>query len=405
MNDEKKETNLVAPGDPNAHALAVEADDSGWDDDDSGATVATEGPSFEMPTPIASPIAAPAPLVPPPMVAAPRKALQATLVGMMPDDMRAHLPKPPSTRLMAAVGAAPASVRDAPFVPVPPPPMVLSAEDLAELPGQADDGYPTMSGAPSPPSNRPLRDDAMPSLGFVPPAPSTIDNDVETMAIGADDPWLQVPENVEDTRPVSRDEMMMRHQDAQVVVGEDAIGDEATLAIGPGLRLQHMQAAAPPYGVAPLRPASSDHLRAATQHMPQGMYGGPGMQAPQAPQAPPWQGFDPMMPQAPPGGPGGPFSSSGQSPAMLGPSVGGPIGWGPPPNAPTSFGPSVPHQGMMEGAPPSVTRQPSPWPLAPPATPAGGFRFTPQLMLLLGAGVICVAIFVTGIVLFVTTKF
>lgn len=334
----------------------------------------------------------------------------------------------------------------------PPPPVVLSDDDLDELPGQRpgqrEDG-PTMAVASPSLPNRPLRDDALnpppaprPRAGFVPPASPTIDKDAETMALGGDDPRLPLPspEIEEPTRAIPREEIM-RRQDAHVIIGEDAIGDDATLAIAPGqidlgllpgggdLGPSLAEAAQQPPHFPQFPHAvpsgSSGHLQAAPQHMPQGGYGGPGMQPPpqappswqgegaqsyrNPPQGPPHQGFDPMMAQGPPGMmgmqgqgmQGGQFPPSGQHPAMQGPPQSNPMGWGPPPDGPTAFGPPMQQQGMMQGAPPWM---PQPQPL-PGGTGAGGFRVTPQIMLLVGVGVVCLAIFVTGIVLFVTTKF
>jgi hypothetical protein len=407
VNDEKKDTNPVAGGDPNA-------DDNPWDDDDgSGRTLATDGPSFEMPSNIPSPITVPPPPADP-QVAPPKSPAKSTLVGLMPADF------------LASVARRRGSAPDAPMAP---PPMVLADDDLAELPGHQEDG-PTMAIASPQLANRPLRDDVVapreaprPGAGFSPPRPM-VDKDAETMAVGGDDPRLPPrrldPE--ETTRAVSRDEMM-RHRDAQVVVGEDAIGDDATLAIAPGqidrALMPSAETLGPPLAAAPHFPqgvpsGSSGHLRAAPQHqMP---YAPPGAQQPS--HVPPWQGgaaqpsygnpahggFDPLMPQGHPGMHGGPFPQTS------------PMAWGPSPNAPTAYnaGPmGNPPMGMQQpqGMMQMQAAPPAPWmPQQQPPPEGGGpiafgIRFTPQIMLLAGVGVVCLAIFVIGIVLFVTTKF
>jgi hypothetical protein len=79
-------------------------------------------------------------------------------------------------------------------------------------------------------------------------------------------------------------------------------------------------------------------------------------------------------------------------------------------NAQNAFGPASypqpqqpqPHHG--QGGP----NAPAPWitqPTPPPTGMSGPSRFTPQIILLVAVGAVCLAIFVIGIVLFVTTKF
>ena len=79
------------------------------------------------------------------------------------------------------------------------------------------------------------------------------------------------------------------------------------------------------------------------------------------------------------------------------------------PNAPmTSHMPMGPMHGgpmMMQRQPqgmPYPNHPPQPWPQPAPGKP---FALSGQMVLLIVVGVICVGIFVTGIVLFVTTKF
>lgn len=295
----------------------------------------------------------------------------------------------------------------------------------------------------------------MASTDYAPGMGGMIDRDADTMARESlpalMDP-LEGGEPEETTRAVSRDELM-RHQDAHVIVGEDAIGDEATLAIAPGqvdLGIDAGIAAAlqetlqkresqpqfpvppPPFGNnnmmgggVPGQIGSSGHLPAA---QPYGQ-GGMGMQ-PQ-PQPQPWGGaagdaaqsyrnpaqmgmgmspggFDPMLPHGPQSNPGmpGPFPQSGQQPVMQGHGGFAPEwgqGYGPNANAATAQ-----QQRPMGGAMQGPQGQPPPWatqPSPPPAGMAGPTKFTPQVILLVAVGAVCLAIFIIGIVLFVTTKF
>jgi len=286
-----------------------------------------------------------------------------------------------------------------------------------------------------------------------------VDKDADTMALGGDDPRLPSLDGgdgdvEETTRAVSREELI-RHQDASFVVGDDAMGDEATLAVAPGqidlgiepggmaaaLAESIKRESLPNVPGAPGAPAfppppqnfqnsapmgSSGHLPAAPAHHAQ-QQPGMGMQ-PQpwggeaAPwggeQAPPWsqpqpignmqqQGFDPMLP-GPQSNPG--YPQSGQH-ALMQPHQGqqgypmqggmGQGGYGPNANAPTAQQPR-PMGGMglpgQPGQAPWMTQQ-SPPGMSRPT------KFTPQVILLVAVGAVCLAIFIIGIVLFVTTKF
>lgn len=293
---------------------------------------------------------------------------------------------------------------------------------------------------------RPLRDDIMnprhaaaarPRFGS--PNGSGIDKDADTVALGRD--------IEETTRTVSRDEMM-RHQDAHVVVGQDAMGDEATLAVAPGaLNLglgeggiaaalaetlkkresqshldapafpappQHFQQNVPPPGG-----GSSGHLQAAHPHgqghgQPPQSWGDapPSYQNPPHHQGMP-QGFDPMLPQSVPGHAQqthGGYPQSGNQPIQQTQPVGGGAqqqGYGQNANAqfPPGGGYQQPMQQQHGGA---GQMSPAPWmtqQTPPPAGMAAPSRFTPQVILLVAVGAVCLAIFVIGIVLFVTTKF
>jgi hypothetical protein len=354
-------------------------------------------------------------------------------------------------------------------------------------------------------TGRPLRDDLMNPRDAAPRAPQPnsrpmstgspmastgyrpeggVDKDADTMALGGNSPLLpslndSEGEPEETTRAVSREELMGSHQDAQFIVGEDAMGDEATLAVAPGqidlggqgglaaalaesIRREsqpNMPGApafpAPPQnfqngGPSPGPMGSSGRQVAASPHGDPGGYQGMGggMQPPQsqpqpwggdaAPwggeQAPPWsqpmggmqqQGYDPMMPgpQSSPGMPGG-YPQSGQHALMqqqqqqmhqqqgphgYGAQGGmGQGGYGSNPNMPTAQQP-YPMGGMQGGGQlaPMPGQQP-PWMQQQPSSPFGALsrsKFTPQLILLVAVGAVCLAIFIIGIVLFVTTKF
>lgn len=381
---------------------------------------------------------------------------------------------------VAVPKAAPAAV-----ISSNPPP--AEEEEWANA-SQQEDG-PTMAVASPALAGRPLRDDVVnprvapapapvPAAGQRPaasPMASTgyrpqgmVDKDADTMALAGEDhrlPPLDSGDNEpeETTRAVSRDELIRQHG-ASFVVGNDAMGDEATLAVAPGqidlgidpngmaaaLAESIKRESQPNVPGAPAFPpppqnfqnsapmGSSGHLPAAPPHGAQGQHPGMGMQQQQqqgwggdaAPwggeHAPPWsqpqpmgggmqQGYDPMVPgpQSNPGMPGG-YPQSGQHALMQqqqqGPQGyamqgGMPQGYGPNANAPTAqqqrpMGP----MGMV-GQPPG---QPHPWMMQPSPPPAGmslPTKFTPQVILLVAVGAVCLAIFIIGIVLFVTTKF
>ena len=83
---------------------------------------------------------------------------------------------------------------------------------------------------------------------------------------------------------------------------------------------------------------------------------------------------------------------------MQGP--GGMPGYGP--NANTA---QQPHPGFMPGGPGQPGGAP-PWMMQPTSGgPSRAVKFTPQVILLVAVGAVCLAIFIIGIVLFVTTKF
>jgi hypothetical protein len=310
---------------------------------------------------------------------------------------------------------------------------------------QREDG-PTMAAASPALASRPLRDDLV-SPRQSPPASSgyrpqaSIDKDADTMAalVAADPrdaryelPSLDTPdsEGEETTRAVSRDELI-RHQDASVVIGEDAMGDEATLAVAPGqlgdlgidpaisaalaesLGEPRREGSQPHLGSAPAFPAAPPHAfhnQSPGQPQQPQSWGGEAAapffdprhaQHAQAQHPGAMQGYDPMLP-GPQSSPG--FPPSGQHPVMP-PHQGYPMqGYGDPrpnANAPTNQGQRPPMGGPYGMGGPG---QPA-WMTPSPAGSAGGSKFTPQVIMLVSVGAVCLAIFIIGIVLFVTTKF
>ena len=228
----------------------------------------------------------------------------------------------------------------------------------------------------------------------------------------------------ETTRAVSREELM-GHQNAQVILGgdDDAHGDEATLAVAPGalaeLGIDPGLAAAfaerEARGTAPHGPPSSPAFPFASQG--QGGLGAPAhqLQQPQSqpqqpvqawqgdsapsycnPPAPPMsgpmgmqQGYDPALAQGQPSSPGMQSAPQQQGYPMHG---GGPSPYAQHPNAAGQQMPlSMSGQQWMQAAPQM----------------GGGFstKFTPQVIMLIVVGAVCLSIFVIGIVLFVTTNF
>ncbi len=217
-------------------------------------------------------------------------------------------------------------------------------------------------------------------------------------------------EEEESTRAVPRDELL-RQQDAHVVVGEDAMGDEATVAVAPEHNSANM-ALGGPGGPMPPQPGPGGASDVPAFPPPPlgfpgpgpqpGMAGGyPGQQRPmnmpppqQGPTSGPWQAH---APPSHPMGPGG--MSSGVMPTAM------PAGGQFPPNTQPIMG--------QQGQPPRmgvVPAQPPPqqgWmqPMPPQHSPAKSSKISGQVILLVIVGAVCLAIFITGIVLFATTKF
>jgi hypothetical protein len=112
------------------------------------------------------------------------------------------------------------------------------------------------------------------------------------------------------------------------------------------------------------------------------------------------QGYDPMLgPQSSPGQfpLSGQFPPSGQHPLQPQQGYGMQGGQG-----------GYPQPGQMGQPYPMNQAGQAPWmtqPSPPPAGMSGPTKFTPQVIMLVSVGAVCLAIFIIGIVLFVTTKF
>ncbi|MBX3203955.1 MAG: hypothetical protein KF764_02740, partial [Labilithrix sp.] len=289
---------------------------------------------------------------------------------------------------------------------------------------------------PAPPSGRsPLASPAFSGAGGPPPLPPPGGEPRDASARDGGPPGsnalpqpLERMEEEERTRAVPREELL-RAQDAHVIVGDDAVGEDATLAVSPGdneANSKHLAALAqtmaqdpdgafpPPPGVFPPPPsAHAGHGPGGAPNMmaPHGAMSGPQSQSGwNDAQPPPWgppasspmqqvqPGYDrptsnPHMPASSPHMAamphGGPLPAHmGQGHGPMGPPMQGPMG---PPSYPGQPGP------MMHG------RAPAPW--AQPGPGTRPVKLSGQILLLAIVGVICLAIFITGIVLFATTKF
>ncbi|MCW5834293.1 MAG: hypothetical protein KIS78_17980, partial [Labilithrix sp.] len=249
---------------------------------------------------------------------------------------------------------------------------------------------------------------------------------------------LERMEEEESTRAVPREELL-RGQDAHVVVGDDAAGEDATLAVAPGdneANSKHLAALArtmaqdpdgafpPPPGVFPPPPHAAPLAGpGGAPHMmgppPGGMSGpSPGWSEPQQPWAPNGPASAPMPPMhgghdrptshphMPASTPHAPMSSP-QMPAMpypgQAPGPMGPMGsMGPGQGYPPMQGSMGPYPGQP-GQPGPMMHGQAPWPA--PAPGGKRIKLSGQIVLLAVVGAICLAIFITGLVLFATTKF
>lgn len=266
------------------------------------------------------------------------------------------------------------------------------------------------------PNNKPLAPASSP--GGPPPLPPSSQPQVPV-------PPQELPalhdrsEEEESTRAVSREEML-RGQDA-VIIGEDsegAHGEDATLALAPGFN-EAAKLAEAYTKEHPDHPASPPPIDPSFAQPPFG----PAPQGWQQP--PPWQDPNafPQGPQSYPGmqvgpvsGPHLPAQSWTPNPPQSQPQFpGGSVGPQSQPQLP------VPQSGHMMAQPGMAAPNPGPIPYPgssnihqPPnrfgdwnanAPQKRPFKLSGQILLLGIVGVVCLAIFITGIVLFATTKF
>ena len=394
MNDEKRDANP-------------------WDDDDGGRTLATDGPSFEMPSNIPSPITPPPP-APPPTAVSRKHPPKATLVGLMPEDFLAGLSGAEAPRQAATPRAHPR-------------PVTIPDDALDDL--RPRDDSPTMASASS--AGFPLPGAAARPDGYARADRINDDEHAETVALRRPESRLpnlaDEPEPEEATRALVREEMMGKpsaHQDAHVIVGSGAVGDDATLAIGPNALntdLGELGASLDPALAEALAQRSADrHPHAQHPHAPPApppFFSQPATgHAPYVhPQPPPqsWQDAPSRQEPAPAA-----YTPSGSHPAMGGLPPSQPMPWGSNPHAPTAPAYALPQQQLPQQQLPQqgmMAPQQAPW--MPPAAPLpepptrgggrtlGGIRMTSQVMILAGVGVVCLGVFVIGLVLFFTTKF
>lgn len=330
-----------------------------------------------------------------------------------------------------------------PAAGAPPPRSPLASTNLA----QNQNRPLTPNAGPVAPASKPIGPPPLP-----PPSAPVVENALPVLH--------DRTEEEESTRAVSREEMLRGHD--AVIIGDDAEsaqGEDATLAVGPGfneantkniaafaesLQKEASQMGQAPFGQnmpppAPMPGAPPGFDPGFGQHLPPQQQGYPGapnmgtMQSPQQgwPQQDPNAGYPQQPPQQPwqdpnAGYPQPPQSYSGM---QVGP-VSGPHlpaqSWTPqPPQSQPHFpGAShvpqsqphlqVPQSGHMmaqpqQGMAPSQQGGPIPfpgnWNANPPLAAKRPFKLSGQILGLAIVGAICLAIFITGIVLFATTKF
>ncbi|MBS2018104.1 MAG: hypothetical protein JST00_34855 [Deltaproteobacteria bacterium] len=448
---------------------ADQGDENPWDDDDGARTVATgapvdlpdyiPSPISNAPPPMPAPRApAPPPAPPMPRPGGPKKVGKATMIGIagpapgaIAPPMRPTTPDPEPPHHDDDLESR---QEDGPTMAVPPD--ALGAEAMASLREAVKRHSAAASAHPhADPPNAGRGHASLDALSFDPNpppiAPSPADSEPEL---------IEENGSVEETtRSVARDELLRHQQESHVVVGDesDAVGDEATLAVAPGqvdlgprggeiaaalaatlgqpndhaapafpppppafppppVRSAAAAAPPPPQPSQQPRPGSNPHVPAApmangpssTGGMPASYRGAPPGSHPNPP-------YDPMMPQPGAFHPGPAYPSSGQHP------VAGPASQNVPMSHPSPHGhPGMmnmgppgpmppPSGGMPAGVPPNtIPNAPPPWmtqPSPPPQGMSSGFKITPQVIMLAVVGIVCLAIFVVGIVLFVQTKF
>jgi hypothetical protein len=382
-------------------------------------------PAIPKPSPAAG-RAPPGPPLPPKQPGTARMAPRPGMAQPVPrapsPSNRMPLPPPPSARMPVAPPAVPVAERgsttnemELPTAMVPlqrnAPVKKAAPEPDEDFDNDRDDG-PTMAvAAPSldenegPTGIEPLRRSPLASTAF-----GSVPQKPEPKATPASPPVEE--EKEETTRAVSRDELF-RQQDAHVIVGSDVLGDEATVAVpagakelegigaalaeslGPKQPLRQSDPGFAPFGADPapafpappnvqgtgkLPPFSSGHLPAASSPMAMTNLGPNAMTGPGSQMSPMSQPFPQPMQQ----------QQSWNGPASNA---------FPPQSMPFPQG-----QGQLQNAPIPWPHTPPPQ-VAKPKSSSGGFKMTPQVILLIAVGTVCLAIFVVGLYLFFTTKF
>lgn len=369
MNDQNKDRHAQfasAPGSPAA------ADDSPWDEVDSGPTINTDGPTFKVPSDVPSPITAAPPALPaaPPLPAIPGA--------------------PSRPKAIVAAPAAPRPVAAKPPVRPHVPPRVQKQPE---------------------PVNAPVKS--------APPNDEWADGD-------DDEPTHQVPAQQSSGKlsvgasKASSQRELMAHQDAAVVVGHGAIGDEATVEVGPDMlaRLRARGAAASSPDLLPLASGPAGNSGRVPAAAPRGQAPHPGEMGEPRPGA--WRGepvpnhvsLQPTVPAFE----HTPAPLPPSSPRLLGPGSSGQL-----PAVERAYPPPGQHAGYVSDSRTDPTAQRA-RPVLPgqaqarPPTPWGGQQSgamapdaaaqrSRQVILLAVVTVVCVSIFIIGVYLFVTTRF
>ncbi len=378
-------------------------------------------PAVPAPAPASARSPAPPPARPPgvPAPGAPRPAFagapprplggkigKSTVIGLAPPGARpAAGPTPPAA---SAASAAPLSPRAPAAAAAPPAPAPLPAP----VPPPPDDDEPgegaTMATDPGAMAayakNYPLD----------PPSDPAPENEAATVTVPKDvldrvraDPKAvlaeekrNVPRIVHDedaeggdeTKAVPREELL-RPQLPHLVVGTDGAGFDATLAVPSSANPNESAAAS-------IGASIGDALHQPPGHDPRNDGGFPNMQGFPPP---PFGGGMPAQHQPSP-------SYMGPGPQMMAQAQTQPQAWSSShmPAAPHAHGGMSPYGGgpmMQPQGAGAIPRGQVPTNWAPLQAPKATSKLSGQMILLLVVGFVCLAIFVTGVVLFMTTKF
>ncbi len=411
-----------------------EGDTESWDDD-SERTLATDGPTFEIPSDVPSPISEPPTPQLLPAAALPRPPLQATMIGFAPPALP-MTPAASSTLRTPLAKSAPSAAFTASTTPAkrgspPVPPRLLP---LPSGRAGAVLARPSLHPSPSAAAGLP------PSAPSLPAKPSkdvrvwtatVSDEDDDSPTIAALSPLSRSSSSAWDSTADSDGEArtcaiprseVFQGNDARVVVGDDgASGDDATLAVLAGR----------PVG---LDPVVSAELVAQLREREAGVPGErrlaaevygeaasdvsseypSGAQLPGFPPQPLGMGMDRIVPSWGEAKPQA-FPQYAQAlpphpqgfPHQAPPPMGEVSGEGPQRFQAYMTSPMQQAQHAQQ-AQPYWMPQPVPFPQQPlPPQPgrSGLAAFPPQVLWLVAVGAVCLAIFVIGIVLFLTTKF